>query len=165
VEPLEITVALLIAAILVAVAAYFIVRQQQTLRTIRTDATMSAEQRAYLIRQIQRRLVGSILLFLLAGMLVGSFFLDYEPLRKPIEQVPLEQQEIAKQAFRIISIYWMTFLMLLLVLLAIAVFDFWDTARFGVQQQKLLFQQHQEMLEAELAEHKYRQNDSNGTPH
>jgi hypothetical protein len=50
-------------------------------------------------------------------------------------------------------------------MLAVAVFDFWDTARFGVQQQKLLFQQHQEMLEAELAEHKYRQNGSNGTPH
>jgi hypothetical protein len=165
VEPLEITVAILIAAILVAVAVYFIVRQKQTLRTIRSDADMPAEQRAYLWRQFQRRLVGSILLILLAGLLVGSLFLDYEPLRKPIEQVPAAEQEAAKQAFRIVSIYWMTFLMLLLVMLAIAVFDFWDTARFGVQQQKLLFQQHQEMLEAELAEHKHRQHGSNGTPH
>jgi hypothetical protein len=165
VEPLEITVALLIAALLCAVAVFFIVRQSQTLRIVRADADMPAEQRAYLWRQFQRRLVGSILLILLAGLLVGSLFLDYEPLRKPIEQVPLEQQEAAKQAARIISIYWMTFLMVLLVLLAVAVFDFWDTARFGVQQHKLLFQQHQEMLEAELAEHKYRQNNSNGTPH
>ncbi len=126
---------------------------------------MPAEQRAYLWRQFRRRLVGSILLILLAGMLVGSLFLDYDPLRQPIEQLPLEQQEAAKQAFRVVSIYWMSFLMLLLVLLAIAVFDFWDTARFGVQQQKLLFQQHQELLAAELAEHKNRQSHSNGTPH
>ena len=126
---------------------------------------MPAEQRAYLWRQFQRRLVGSILLILLAGLLVGSLFLDFEPLRKPIEQVPAAKQEAAKQAFRVVSIYWMTFLMLLLVMLAIAVFDFWDTARFGVQQQKLLFLQHQEMLEAELTENKHRRNGANGMSH
>jgi hypothetical protein len=165
VNPLEMTVAMLIAAMLVAVAAFFIVRQQQTLRTVRADAGMDAEQRRYLLRQSQRRLFGSFLLFLLAGMLVGSLFLDYEPLHKPIEQVQPELQEAAKQAFRVLSLYWMAFLMLLLAVMALAVFDFWATARFSVQQQKLLFQQHQEMLEAELTEHKYRQNDSNGTPH
>jgi uncharacterized protein HemX len=164
-DTLEMTVAMLIAAVLVAVAAFFIARQQQTLRTLRADAAMPAEQRTYLLRQSQRRVFGSILLFLLAGMLVGSLFLDYEPLRKPIEQIPVWQQEAAKQAFRVFSIYWMVFLMLLLAVMALAVFDFWATARYSVQQQKLLFQQHQEMLEAELTEHKYRQNDSNGSVH
>ncbi len=159
------TVAMLIAAVLVGVAAIFIVRQQQTLRSVRADAAMPAEQVRYLLRQSQRRMFGSVLLVLLAGMLVGSLFLNYEPLRKPIEQVPPDQQEAAKQALRVVTIYWMVFLMLLMAVMALAVFDFWATARFSVQQQKLLFQQHQEMLEAELTEHKYRQNDSNGTPH
>ncbi len=42
--------------------------------------------------------------------------------------------------------------------------DFWATARYSVQQQKELLQQLQEMLAAELAEHKYRQDNANGTP-
>src|SRR5207302_1055654 len=124
-DTLEMTVAMLIAAVLVAVAAFFIVRQQQTLRTVRAGAAMPAEQVRYLLRQSQRRLFGSILLFLLAGMLVGSLFLDYEPLRKPIEQIPPEQQEAAKQAVRVVTIYWMAFLMVLLAVLALAVLDFW----------------------------------------
>lgn len=164
-DNLEIIMASGIAATLCGVAVYFLVRQQQTLRGARADPAMPAEQRAYLMRQFQRRLFGSILLFLLAAMLVGSLFLDYEPLRQPIEEVPPAQQEAAKQAVRVISIYWMVFLMLLMAVMALAVFDFWATARFSVQQQKLLFQQHQDMLEAELTEHKYRQNDSNGTVH
>jgi uncharacterized protein HemX len=159
------TVAMLIAAVLVAVAAFFVMRQQRTLRSVRADAAMPAEQVRYLLRQAQRRLFGSVLLFLLAGMLVGSLFLDYEPLRKPIDEIPLEQQEAAKHAVRVVTIYWMAFLMLLLAVMALAVFDFWATARFSIQQQKLLFQQHQEMLEADLIEHKYRQGNSNGTPH
>jgi hypothetical protein len=164
-DTLQMTVALLIAAVLVAVAAFFIARQRQTMRIVRADAAMPAEQVRYLIRQSQRRLFGSILLLVLAGMLVGSLFFDYEPLHVPIDELPLDQQEAARQAVRVFSIYWMTFLMLLLAVMALAVFDFWATARFGVQQQKLLFQQHQQMLEAELAAHKYRQDNSNGTPH
>lgn len=164
-DHVETTVALAIAAVLFAVATFFLVRQKQTLAAIRYQTEMPAGQRAYLWRQFQRRLVGSMLLFLLGGLLVCSLFLDYEPLRQPLQELPPEQQDAAKQAFRVITIYWMTFLMLLMVALALAVFDFWDTARFGMQQQKLLFQQHQEMLEADLAELKYRHGgSSNGTP-
>jgi hypothetical protein len=44
-----------------------------------------------------------------------------------------------------------------MVMLALAVIDFWSTARYGMQQQKRLMQEHQEMLAAELEEHRHRQ--------
>jgi len=159
------TVGIVIAAVLLAIAVFFIVRQRQTLRTVRADAAMPEDQRQYLLRQCQRRTFGSVLLILLAGMLVGSLFFDYEPIRKPIDEVPVVEQEAAKQAVRLVGVYWMAFLLMLMALMVLAVADFWATARFSVQQQRQLFQQHRDMLEAELTEHKYRQGNSNGAAH
>jgi hypothetical protein len=45
--------------------------------------------------------------------------------------------------------------------LALAVFDLWATARHGVQQQKRLLLEHQEMLAAELEELRHRQSEMN----
>jgi hypothetical protein len=163
-DTLELTVAIIMAAVLVGVAGYFIVRQRQTLRNVAADAAMSEEQRRYLTRQAWRRIFGSVLLLGLAGMLVGSLFFDYEPLRKPIDQVPEAEKEAAKFAVRVIGVYWVAFLLVLLAVMALAVFDFWATARFSLQQQRALFQQHQDMLEAELTEYRYRHGNSNGTP-
>ncbi|HZZ77116.1 MAG TPA: hypothetical protein VFE62_01275 [Gemmataceae bacterium] len=164
-DTVELTVCIAIAVVLVGVAAFFFVRQRQTLQSVHADASMSEEQRRYLLTQARRRIAGSVLLLILAGMLVGSLFFDYEPLRTKIHELPAEQQEAAKYAVRVFGVYWMAFLFVLLALMALAVFDFWATARFSVQQQRQLFQQHQDMLEAELTEHRYRQDNSNGAPH
>jgi hypothetical protein len=164
-DTLEMTVGIAIAVVLVAVAAFFVVRQRQTLRTVRADAAMPDDQRRYLLRQCLRRMFGSVLLIVLAGMLVGSLFFDYEPLRTPIDEVPIAEQEAAKHSLRVVSVYWMSFLLMLMALMALAVADFWATARYSVQQQRQLFQQHRDMLEAELTEHKYRQGNSNGAAH
>ena len=95
---------------------------------------------------------GSLVLVLLAVMLFGSLFLDYEPFRMPAEELPQAEQQADKQATRFLVIYWMALLLLVMAVLALAVFDLWATVRHGVQQQKQLFQDHQEMLEAELEE-------------
>jgi heme/copper-type cytochrome/quinol oxidase subunit 2 len=155
------TAAIVIAIIMIGTAAYFIWRQRLTLRTLRADAHVPLDQRRYLLKQCQRRLFGSVVLILLAFMMIGSLFLDYQLLGNPLENVPPAEQEAAKQSFRFISIYWMTFLLLLMAVLALAVFDLWATARHGVRQQKQLLQEHQEMLESELEEHRHRQAEMN----
>ena len=160
-DALEFTVGILIAIVLIATAAYFTHRQRVTLQLLRIDPSIPADQRRYLFKQCWRRLFGSLLLFLLAGMLLGSLFLDYDLVRKPFDELPLAEQEAAKLAFRLISIYWMTLLLLVLAVLALAVFDLWATARHSVQLQKQLLQEHQEMLAAELAEHRHRQAEMN----
>ena len=158
---LEMTLGIAIAIIIIAVAIYFIWRQRWTLHNVRTDPKMPLEQRGYLARQSMRRLFGSFVLILLAFMLVGSLFLDYAPLREPFENLPAADKEVAKEAFRFVSIYWMTLLMLVMAVLALAVFDLWATARHGRRQAKQLLQEHQEALEAELTEYRHRRAEMN----
>ena len=155
------TVGSLIAVVMLAVAAYFTWRQRTTLQTLRVDSKISPAQRRFLFKQCWRRLFGSFVLAVLAVMLIGSLFLDYEPHRQPLNDLPQAEQEAAKQAFRFIILYWMAVLLLVMTVLALAVFDLWATARHGVQQQKQLFLEHQELLEAELEEHRQRRSEMN----
>ena len=55
----------------------------------------------------------------------------------------------------------MTLLLLVMAVMALAIFDLWATARYSVRLQKQLVQEHQEALEAELAEHRHRQAEMN----
>jgi hypothetical protein len=160
-DALATTVGSVIAVVMIAAAAYFTWRQGLTLQILRLDSRISGAQRRYLFKQSWRRLLGSFVLAVLAFMLFGSLFLDYEPHRKGVDELPQAEQEAAKQAFRFIILYWMALLLLVMTLLALAVFDLWATARHGVQQQKQLFKEHQEMLEAELEEHRHRQSEMN----
>jgi hypothetical protein len=158
-DPLGITLGILIAAALMAIAVYFIHRQRAVQQSLRTDTAMSSEQRRYLYKQSWRRIFGAVLLILLGAMIFGSVFLDYDPPGLGPENPPAER-EVAKQAVRMLSFYLMTMLMILLVILALAVLDFWAVARFGLVQQKQLLQEHQAMLEADLLEYRQRQSQS-----
>jgi uncharacterized membrane protein YedE/YeeE len=159
VDPLGTTLGILIAVVLVLVAGYFIHRQRLTLQSLRADTNMPTEQRRYLYKQSWRRMFGAVLLILLGAMMLGSVFLDYEP--QPGEGGV--DKEAAKQAVRFLSFYLMTMLLVLMVILSLAVLDFWAIARFSVYQQKQLIQEHHAMLEADLLEYKHRQSESNGT--
>jgi uncharacterized membrane protein YjgN (DUF898 family) len=160
-DALATTVGSFIAVVMIAAAVCFTWRQGLTLQILRLDSKIPHGQRTYLFKQCWRRLFGSFVLAVLAVMLFGSLFLDYEPHRKAMDELPQAEQEAAKQAFQFITLYWMALLLLVMTVLALAVFDLWATARHGVQQQKQLFQEHQEMLEAELEEHRHRRSGMN----
>ena len=160
-DPLGTTLGILIAFVMLAVALYFGWRQQLILQTLHFDPQIPRDQRLYLSRQCWRRLFGSLVLVLLAAMLIGSVFLDYDPLRMSPDDVPQVDGETAKQAVRFLSFYMMTMLLVLMVILTLAVFDFWATARNSIRLQKQLLHEHQEMLEAELEEHRHRRSELN----
>jgi flagellar biosynthesis protein FlhB len=150
-----------IAIIMIVAAAYFTWQQITTLQMVGSSPKIPIDQRRYLYKQCWRRMFGSLVLALLAVMIIGSLFLNYEPLQKPIDELPQAEQEAAKQAFRFISMYWIALLMFVMAALALAVFDLWATARHGMQQQKQLFLEHQEILAAELEELRHRQSEMN----
>lgn len=152
------TLGFLIAVVMIAVSVYFAGMQRSTLRAMQFDVKMTPDQRLYLTKQCWRRMFGSVVLVLLAGMLIGSVFLDYDPLQMSPDDMPQANREDAKQAVRFLGFYLMAMLLLLLIILTLAVFDFWATARFGMRQHKALVQEHQEMLEAELEELRHRNN-------
>lgn len=160
-NPLEMTLGILFAIVLVVVAAYFGWRQRLTWQTLASDTPLPKGQRIYLLKQCQRRLFGSLLLFILAGMLVGCLFLDYNPQQLTPEGIPQVDDETARRSTQFLAFYFIAMMFVLMVMLSLAVIDFWATARFGVQQRRQLLQEHQEMLEAELAEHRHRQAEMN----
>jgi hypothetical protein len=153
--PWEIAIGLVIAAILVAVAVYFVRRQRHLLQHLRMSTELAKDHRRYLLKQSWRRMFGSLLLVVLAVMLVGSLFLDYEP------PLPEANPEAAKEALPFLVVYVIVMLLVVMLLLVVAVFDFWATARFGVEQRKQLVQEHQELLAAELAQYRHRRADMN----
>jgi hypothetical protein len=161
VSNLEITLGTAFAILTVAVAVFFIYRQQATLRSVRTDTRTPPEERRFLIRQSIRRIFSCCMLILLAVMVFGSLFLDYEPLSKPVDELPLAEQAAAKDAFRFLSIYVMSLLLLLMAVMVLAILDLWATARHGMWQKTQLLQEHQDALEAELAELRHRQAEMN----
>jgi hypothetical protein len=163
VDPLGTTLGILIAAVLFLIAGYFIHRQHLTLQALRSDAPMSPVLRRYLTMQSWRRMFGAVLLFILGAMMLGSVFLDYDPNAVAQPGDAAVDKEAAKQAVRFLSFYLMTMLLILMVILSLAVLDFWAIARFSVHQQKQLSQEHHAMLEADLLEYKHRQSESNGT--
>jgi hypothetical protein len=161
-DPIGTIFGILISATLLVVACYFIWRQGQTMRELAAQhATIPSEQRRFLRKQCWRRLFGAAMLVVLACMLFGSVFLDYDPLRLSPDNVPQVDHETARQAVGFLTFYLMTMLLILMAILTLAVLDFWAIARFGVQQQKQLAQEHQQLLEADLAAQKYRRSELN----
>jgi uncharacterized membrane protein YdbT with pleckstrin-like domain len=153
-EPLGIFVGAVMSAVLVAVAAYFALQQHATLQSVRYDNKLSTEHRLYLIKRCYRRTFGSLLLLLLAGLMIGSLFLDLTPGQHANEAE-------AREAARFLGLYFASMMLVVVLLIVVAVLDSWATAKHGFRQQKQLLQEHREMLEAELLEHRHRQTDLN----
>lgn len=152
-EPSGTIIGLGIAIVLVAIALFFGRRQFQLLNTLRSPELLSPERVAHLRSQAHRRLFSSALLMVLAGLMVGSLFLEYDPERLKAENADAG----GKQAMQFLSYYLITMLLVLMVLLVLAVLDFWATARFGLLQQRRLAQQHIQGLQADLFEQRGRQ--------
>jgi len=83
-----------------------------------------------------RRLFSSALMLVLAGFLVGSYFLDMEP-PAPIDPAP-EIPESAKESLRFFVFYWIATLLVFLVVVVLAIYDMLATARFGARHRRQL---------------------------
>jgi hypothetical protein len=150
VDPVELTLGIGLAGLLVAVAGYFAYRQQQTLQQLRHDTDLTNDDRRYLHRQVVRRLFSSVLLVVLAGFLVGWYFLepDMDALR-PVDPAA-EMPESTKESLRFFAYYWIAAMLVFLVVLVLAVYDILATARFGARQRRQLDEDRRNTLKAEV---------------
>lgn len=143
-----------LAALLLGLAVFFGWRQRRTIRTVREDGSLSHADRRYLWQQALRRLCGSALMAAFAGFLIGWLFVgqglsDLAPAAEQPEAGPMPQH--TKDSLRFLTLYWMTALLVLLALLALAVLDLWATARFGMRHRQQLAADRQAALEEEAA--------------
>ena len=149
-DPVELTYALGLAVLLIAIAVFFALRQRQTLAILRHDTEMATDDRRFLHRQVVRRLMSSALLFLLGPLLLGGFLLEAN-LKELHPPEPLaEMPESAKESFRLLTGYWIATLLVFLTIMVLAVFDLVATARYGARKRRQLVEDRRAALEADV---------------
>jgi hypothetical protein len=164
-SPSELIFVVALVVALLGLAVFFALNQKKTIFCLRTDQTLVSEERTYLRKQVRRRLICSVLMTILAGMLVGWCFLeqrlpqsDQPRLNEPA--MPPHMNESQKADLRFLIVYWSAALIVFLGLLFLAAADFMATARFGVRRQRQLNAEQRQMLEAELARWRHERNGS-----
>jgi hypothetical protein len=155
VNPSELAFTALLAVVLLGTAAYFGWRQLQTLRRLRTETGTPAEDRNYFRRQAIRRLVCCALMVLLAGLMIGWFFLHphYQEVLRQLEARGAEAQPTDEQRgfLRFFACYCITLLLAVMVLIFLAAVDFSAIARYGMRHRRRLQADHRAELESQLA--------------
>jgi hypothetical protein len=139
---------------------FFGLRQRRTLALVRIDEEMSDTERVYLIRQVRRRLICSVLLLVFAGLLIGWLVMR----ERYAGLVPVPGEPITDEAadrLRFIIYYWIGALFVLMAILVLASWDFVATARYGFARQKQLEQERRAMMEMEAAKLRHRRQELN----
>lgn len=147
---------LILVVSLVAVAVYYGWRQRRTLVLLRPDSQLGPEDRRYLRGQVFRRLMCCLLMFVLAGFLIGWNFLahDFAQIRPDPNRMPAEGDEVppeVKESIWFYTIYCIAALLALLGMILLAGLDMIATARYGLRRQRQLHNDQQAMLALEFA--------------
>ncbi len=143
---------------LLGLAGYFSWRQFVIRRGLFQDRSLIYEERRFLIWQTRRRLICSVLMFLLAGFLIGWFFIE----RNLPELKAIALQDLGKThpLVEVVALYWAAALLILFGIIILAGMDFFATARHGMHQKKLLEIERRTILEAEAARLRSQRNGS-----
>jgi hypothetical protein len=165
VNPSELAFGAVVVLVLLFLAGFFAWRQIRALRSLRTQPELSREDRRYVRSQAWRRLLCSALMLILAGLLVGSFFLE-DPLQRVSAQRaaqtaqggPAEVQPAHKVFLQQFTTYWIVVLLVLLLMLLLVAVDVWAIARFGARHHRQLRADLQATLASEVARLRRRQN-------
>jgi hypothetical protein len=153
-------IAWLIVLLTLGVAGYFARQQVMTLRGLRGREGLGPEDRDYLQRQAWRRLIGCALLVAVA-VLISAWYLTGQDegidalgdlIKAQAAAGDRQARPEQEQAKRFYVIYWVTVLMLLLVLVMLAAADIWAIRRYSMRHFRQLREDRRAMIERELAE-------------
>lgn len=147
-NPVELLFTVSLALVLLGVAGYFGWRQRDTVGMLQERSDLSDEDRAYFAHQVARRLLGCVLMVIFAAFLVGWLFL--EPEVRGLELDP-EDNHAWKESLRTLTSYWISALLVLLGIVALAGADLFATARFGLRQRRAMQNAHRDILAMEVA--------------
>ena len=164
-DPLELSAIIGLAGLLVAIAVTFALAQRGTFAMLRYDTELSHDDRRYWLGRAVRRLVGSVLLLIFAGMLVGWIFLwpSLEALRpaEPMDEMP----ENVKESLRYLTGYWIAAMLVFGLALLVAVLDALATMRYGARHRRLLENDRRAALAEEVERLQRDRHGLNGSRH
>src|SRR5262249_9531370 len=148
---LEFAFGLVVVVVLVALGLFFSVRQARTLRQLGRQRDIADEERAYFLAQARRRLVASVLMLVLAGVVIGWYYIapEYQEIlqqareRENKDAPPNPEQKEFLQRF---ATYWIAALGVLFLFVVLAIFDILATLKYGVRKHRQLRDQHRAEL-------------------
>jgi hypothetical protein len=161
-DPIALSASIILAAVLIGVACYSAVRQRQTLAQLHSDIELSADDRRYLHRRAIARIVGAVFMCLLAILIVGGVVLEGSLQDLHPEEPVVPPPESAKESLRILAGYWIGTVLVLMVVMMLAVFDWVATARYGARQRRQLLEESREALAAEVERIRHDRHGLNG---
>jgi len=147
-----------LVVVLLSLAGYYAWRQVRTLRSLKVPDDRSEEERRFLRGQAWRRLVGSGLMVIFAGLLVGSVAFNAslrrladrdEEARRNDQERTLDPEEW--EFAHTYAVYWIVCMLVLLAILATATLDLLAIRRFGRRQISKIQSDRREMIEREVA--------------
>jgi hypothetical protein len=164
------TTGLILAAILVFMAGWTVRSQFKIFAQLRSPDSMADEDRRYLTKRSRGRIVNSIFILILGGMLAWTYLSGNEQRAEEIGQkneaarndpniprVELSEEERAFMKFYIG--YWIAFLLILFIVFTHAILDFWATRRYAVNEMKRIRDDQKVLLERDLAMYRQQKRD------
>jgi hypothetical protein len=154
----QLVFSVLLVVILVGMAAIFVWRQWLTLRTLGTAQDLSPEDRSYTRNAAWRRIIISILLLALAGLLVSALTLEPptnelvkqgEEAKSRNERPPLNDEQ--QQVWNRFNVHWLITLVVLLIVIALAGVDLFAIRRYGLRNFRKIQADRRTMIENQLA--------------
>lgn len=156
-NPSELAFGVAVVLLLFGLAGFFTWRQVQTLRKVRTDASLGPDDRGYLQAQARRRLFCSGLMVVLACLLIGSYFFEaeYQVRTQRANDRPTAAGQPALAPgdswfLNRFTLYWIFALLVLFLFGAVAVLDVRATLRYGLAKHRQLERDHLDALQDEL---------------
>ena len=147
-------VAYLIAAVLLALAVYFSAQQILTLGRLRSQTDLPAEDRTYFRQQAWVRLACSSLLVLLAIMVGGAYASGLQERATALQRQPGQEPVLTTEQERFLKLYgayWITVLVILMVVVLLAALDIWAIRRYGRRHLRQLQADHRAIVDDQLA--------------
>jgi heme/copper-type cytochrome/quinol oxidase subunit 2 len=144
----------LLVAVLTVLSGFYSWRQISMLRRLRGAHGLSDEEARWRRGQAWRRLFGSALMLVLAGLLAWAVLVVGERAQN------LPDTPESHHFLQLYTIVWIIFLLLLLALVILASADIWFTRRFSLRQQRKILAERRAMLEREVARLRERRNGS-----
>jgi hypothetical protein len=158
-NPSEFAWAAIIAAGMIALAAYYARQQWRALRRLKQAETIHPEEQRYQRMHAGRVFVCCILMILVAGMVGGWYVLGLDAKYEEIGQQAAEQADrpvpdldpVQHHWVTFFAFYWILAILFLLGMIYIALMDYWAVRRFGLRQTRQLQADRRAMLERQMA--------------
>ncbi len=151
--------AAVIVAVLVGMAGFYAWRQWRALRRLPNQENLHPADRGYQRAQAVRRLVGCVLMLVLAGLLLGSYLAGQESVATALgtpgavtdeggQRKPSAEQ---LQFLHRYEAFWTAFCVVCLALLVLAYLDLRATRRFWLRSYRQIQDDRRAMIERQVA--------------